>query len=323
MSSEVIVLGCGIIGLSSALRLQARGYAPRIITRDLPQATTSQVAAAIWYIYNAYPLDKAQVWARATLAQLHHLADHQPGCGVSLVPLMELTLEAVADPWWRDDVRNFRRLTADEIAPPFADGFGADIPLIEPGLYLPYLLERFRADGGVVEQRTVASLDELVAPNRVIIHCTGVYARDVAGDAGVYPLRGQVVRVAKRDAVSSAFMDESDHQRPRYIIPRSGDIVVGGTLQKDVWDLTPDPAITAEIIARGAAIYPDLADAPVLSVAAGLRPGRDAVRLELEWCDESCAVIHNYGHGGAGFTLAWGCADEVVALADVAARRLG
>ena len=54
---------------------------------------------------------------------------------------------------------------------------------------------------------------------------------------------------------------------------------------------------------------PALAGATVLRHQVGLRPARPVVRLEREG-----DVVHCYGHGGAGVTLSWGCADEVVAL---------
>jgi D-amino-acid oxidase len=58
-------------------------------------------------------------------------------------------------------------------------------------------------------------------------------------------------------------------------------------------------------------------DAPVVSVAVGLRPARPSVRLEAEG-----RVVHCYGHGGAGVTLAWGCAVEVAALLGAGGRAL-
>ena len=48
--------------------------------------------------------------------------------------------------------------------------------------------------------------------------------------------------------------------------------------------------------------------------AVGLRPGRKEVRLELEMAGPSCPIVHNYGHGGGGFTVAWGCANEVARI---------
>jgi len=63
------------------------------------------------------------------------------------------------------------------------------------------------------------------------------------------------------------------------------------------------------IIGRCAALEPALAEAPVLSVAVGLRPAREEVRLEAEARPRGL-VVHNYGHGGAGLTLSWGCAEE-------------
>ena len=54
----------------------------------------------------------------------------------------------------------------------------------------------------------------------------------------------------------------------------------------------------------------------VLQERSGLRPGRKAgVRLEAQTFD-SYTIIHNYGHGGAGFTVAWGCADAVTRHVD-------
>ena len=92
-------------------------------------------------------------------------------------------------------------------------------------------------------------------------------------------------------------------------MPRGRDVVLGGTAQEGEEDRTPDPATTAVIRARCAALVPALRDAPVVGVAVGLRPARPTVRLEA-----AGRVVHCYGHGGAGVTLAWGCAVEVAAL---------
>ena len=58
-----------------------------------------------------------------------------------------------------------------------------------------------------------------------------------------------------------------------------------------------------------------MADAKVLREFVGLRPGRHEVRLEVEQLANGRKVIHNYGHGAVGYTLSWGCANEVVELA--------
>jgi D-amino-acid oxidase len=49
-------------------------------------------------------------------------------------------------------------------------------------------------------------------------------------------------------------------------------------------------------------------------VSVGLRPARSAVRLERETPRPGSTLVHNYGHGGAGVTLSWGCAGEVSEL---------
>jgi D-amino-acid oxidase len=108
-------------------------------------------------------------------------------------------------------------------------------------------------------------------------------------------------------------LDEDDPAGVTYIIPRREDCILGGTADEDQWDTTPDPVIAESILRRCIAIEPRLADAEILEHTVGLRPGRDAIRLEREDRDGR-VIVHNYGHGGAGVTLSWGCAEEVVAL---------
>ncbi|MEN3279080.1 MAG: D-amino-acid oxidase [Solirubrobacteraceae bacterium] len=119
---------------------------------------------------------------------------------------------------------------------------------------------------------------------------------------------GQIVRVAAPD-VTEWLVDQRDPDRLVYVVPRERDVVLGGTAQEGDEDREPDPATTEAIRARCAELVPAVRDAPIVSVAVGLRPARPSVRLEAE-----SRVVHCYGHGGAGVTLAWGCAVEVAAL---------
>jgi D-amino-acid oxidase len=100
--------------------------------------------------------------------------------------------------------------------------------------------------------------------------------------------------------------------RLTYVVPREETVVLGGTAQDGSEDLTPDPGTAAAIVARCAALVPEAAGATVLAHRVGLRPVRPTVRLELE--RHPRPVVHCYGHGGAGVTLAYGCADDVVEL---------
>jgi D-amino-acid oxidase len=67
--------------------------------------------------------------------------------------------------------------------------------------------------------------------------------------------------------------------------------------------------VAADIVRRATALVPEVAQARILRHRVGLRPARPEVRLERDG-----DVIHCYGHGGAGVTLSWGCADEVLGL---------
>ncbi|MCW3064211.1 MAG: amino acid oxidase, partial [Solirubrobacterales bacterium] len=95
--------------------------------------------------------------------------------------------------------------------------------------------------------------------------------------------------------------------------PHGPRVVMGGIATRDDWRLEPDPAIAAGIVERCAAIEPRLRDARVIEHQVGLRPVRPAVRLEEEPLG-GMRCVHNYGHGGSGVSLSWGCAREVQAI---------
>jgi D-amino-acid oxidase len=149
-----------------------------------------------------------------------------------------------------------------------------------------------------------------------VVNATGLAARRLCDDAAVRPVRGQIVLVAN-PGLTESVRDQENPDGYTYVHPRAADVVLGGTFEPDEWDATPVAAACEAIRRRCAALVPRLAGAEVLGYVAGLRPERGGgVRLEVdEYAAAPARVIHNYGHGGAGVTLGWGCADRVVELA--------
>jgi D-amino-acid oxidase len=294
---RAIVVGAGVVGLTTAVRLREAGIDANVVARDDPLDTTSAVAAALWYPYRALPAERVTEWSAQTYSGLAALAAEAPGSGVRMLAGTERLAPDAPDPWWRDAVPSLERTR---------EGLRFVAPAVDMSVHLPWLVGRLRALGGTVERRHLASLDELDAD--AVVNCAGLGARELTGDDSLVAVRGQVLRVAAPE-VREWLLDQSDPQRLVYVVPRVNDVVLGGTADEGAEDRTPDPATTQAIRARCAALIPALRDAPLIDVAVGLRPARPAVRLEPEG-----RVVHCYGHGGAGVTLAWGCAGEVAAL---------
>ena len=309
--AEVVVIGCGVIGLSTALRLREAGLDARIVAAAPPEETTSAVAAAIWYPYRAYPERDVLRWGRRTFEVLESLASG-PGTGVRMREGLELRRERAGEPWWAGAVPGVRRCTEDELPPGYREGHAFGVPIVEMPVYLRYLGDRFAAAGGTVERRVVSHPEELTGEAALVVNCAGLGARGLVGDGSVGPIRGQVLRV-RNPGLDRFFLDEDDPEGVTYIVPRSEDCVLGGTADEGDWGTEPDPGTAAAILRRCSALEPRLAGAEVLGHGVGLRPGRPEVRLERE-AGDSLPLVHNYGHGGSGVTLSWGCAEETAAL---------
>jgi D-amino-acid oxidase len=118
----------------------------------------------------------------------------------------------------------------------------------------------------------------------------------------------------ERCGVERFVLDDFGADGITYVVPRSNDCILGGTVEEGRESLEADESTTLEILARCRALEPRLEQAKLLGANVGLRPGRPEVRLEAEPFASGRLVVHNYGHGGAGVTLSWGCADEVCEL---------
>ncbi|MEV8593897.1 FAD-dependent oxidoreductase [Streptomyces sp. NPDC052012] len=308
---EVLVVGGGVIGLTTAVVLAERGRRVRLWTRDPVERTTSAVAGALWWPYRIEPMESARAWALRSLEVYEELAERPEVTGVRMVEgVMGGTLPEELDAWTDGRLADARLATAEEY--PQGVGLWLRLPLIDMSTHLPWLRQRLVAAGGAVEEREVKDLHEPEAP--VVVNCAGLGARDLVPDASVRPVRGQLV-VVENPGIRTWMVSDTAGGEPAYFFPQPGRLILGGTAEEDAWSLDPDPAVAEAIVRRCAALRPEIGGASVLEHRVGLRPARDEVRLEGEQLTEGRLLVHNYGHGGAGITVAWGCAEQAAELA--------
>ncbi|MGY1594229.1 FAD-dependent oxidoreductase [Geodermatophilus sp. SYSU D00708] len=303
------VVGGGVVGLTCALELARAGSRVRVHTADPPEATTSALAAALWFPYRAAPADAVLRWGAATLAVLTRLAD-DPATGVALRPGTVVHRTPEPDLWWAPAVPGHRPARPGELPPGATAGTRCTLPVADMGRYLPWLVGACRAAGVDVVPGRVQRLADV--PGDAVVLAAGLASGELAGDDTLTPVQGQVVRLAD-PGLPGWVLDEDDPAGLTYVIPRGSDVVCGGTAVEGATGTDPDPDVEAALLARARALVPALADAPVLSRAVGLRPGRPTVRLERIEVDGR-PVVACYGHGGSGVTLSWGCAADVAAL---------
>jgi D-amino-acid oxidase len=300
MRDHVLVVGAGVCGLTTAVQLAESGRRVAVWSSGTGSATTSYAAGATWSPYLVEWTDRTRAWSFRTLETLRELAA-DPATGVRLVPGVEAAPGPVGPPEWQDRLAGFEMVT--DLPKEFTVGWRFVAPVVHMPTYLDYLRKRAVAAGVTVEQRTVDRLD--LAP--VVVNCAGIGARELVPDEQLTPVRGQVV-IAENPGLTEWFVGESEP--PVYFFPHGDTVLMGGTAQAGDAATAPDRELAEAIRDRCAEIEPRLKDAPIVGHRVGLRPVRPTVRLELERIGDS-EVVHNYGHGGAGVTLSWGCAGEV------------
>lgn len=308
------MVGAGVSGLTTAICLAEAGWAVQVWAAEPPLDTTSVVAGAMWGPSFQEPMAKTMEWTNRSLVDFVELAK-DPATGVRMAPTLTVgDLPATGEvPPQARSIPELRPCQPDEVPGGFGGGFRAAMPLADMPRYLDYLVARLAAAGVEIEIRTVNSLADAAEAAPVVVNCTGLGARELVGDRDVRPVFGQHV-ITTNPGLDELFMELSVGSEWTSFAPHRDRVVCGGISVPDCWDRTPDPDVAERILDRVRAIEPRLHDAEVLDVITGLRPDRSAVRVEVEplgsaWC------VHNYGHGGNGVSLSWGCARAATELA--------
>ena len=331
---RVAIVGAGVIGLSSAYHLVTKfknTVTVTVIAERFTPNTTSDTSGGFFQpvdfndaSHGANKTEDIRIkqWAIDTFNHFNSLYNSKLAAAIQLclVSGYEFVDSSTQLPWWKNIVLGFRTLPATSselkmlnITQPYQSNtvWAFSTYILDCKHYLPWLMNEFLKNGGTVEQRRLSSLDELHNYD-MIINCCGLGAVELVGDSDVYPVRGQVVLV-RAPWIKQFIVAASGEKGMAYIMPRSDHVVLGGTAQRDNWSDTVDPATSKTILYACTSLLPALQGAEVVGALAGRRPMRKGtVRLEVEkWRECTQLVIHNYGHGGQGVTLHWGCALEV------------
>jgi D-amino-acid oxidase len=314
VAERIAIVGAGVSGLTCGVVFAERGSRTTIFAKETGQQTTSSVAAAVWFPYHVEPAERVIPLALETYQVLLDLARF-PESGVSIIESRQfLRIGEIEIPDWAIPLRaSVIPSKVERSLESFESGFSLRVPLMDTTIYLDYLAARFRKAGGEIHANVLfEKLEDVDTKFDLVINCAGIGARELVEDADLEPHRGQVAIVPKIEGLSYAIV--CDDAPLMYAIPRTNDCVFGGT--NHVSDnLAADPATTSQIVAECSRVL-DIDKPPVLAERVGLRPfRRSGVRLERDRLCDGRIVIHNYGHGGAGFTLSWGCAREVARLA--------
>ncbi|MCF6525199.1 FAD-dependent oxidoreductase [Streptomyces sp. JJ36] len=293
---EALILGGGVIGLTTAVVLAEDGVRVRVRTREPAEHTTSAVAGGLCWPYRIRPERRALEWAVRSFGVFAGLARAEPAAGVRMVP-GTMAGGGVPAEW------------AELVGPRTVT------PLVDMPAYLRYLRDRLEAAGGRHETGAPASPAEVAGEAPVVVNCTGLGARTLVPDPTLVPVRGRLVLVAN-PGIAEWYVDAGGHSTEScYVLPQPYGLVLGGTAEEGAEDTGPDPAAAEAIRERCARVFPELAEAPVLGHRVGLRPYRPGgVRLETVRRPDGGLLLHHYGHGGAGVTVSWACAREAAAL---------
>lgn len=265
-SRDCAVLGCGVIGLSTARMLQLRGYNPVIYAKDMPPLTTSNIAGGYWEPVTVFDRDRLTPEFRRQFVDATRFAFRRyqslagGDYGVRWLPVYSLSSHGPIAPAAPDSVYSeieplypaAQRLDPGEH--PFGPLYARRrySMLIEPAIYLNALTRDFLIAGGRIVIREFHSPEEIVQlRERVIYNCTGLGARALFGDEELTPVKGQLVFLLPQPEVEYMTVGPGDI----YMFPRHDGVLLGGSHDRDVWDTSVDAAVTERILRENAALF--------------------------------------------------------------------
>jgi len=268
-------------------------------------------------------------------------AHYELGCDENPVPAYTRLLRRCE--FYRPSERTLR---FDKALGRTPTGWSSDVLFAETPTYIRFLYQRYLLAGGEIATGFLRREAILTLKEDLVVNCTGIWSRSLFGDEQVYPLRGHLIFVEcphwppLKDGGSFSYNykpPDEEFQYDIYFFPRKGldgvapaGWLLGGTREEpehiggEPWrfpklscplkDGSPAPIynVNRKILHTLTGI--DLRGLPWHGYF-GYRPARNGgVRLQLD-TSFGRTVIHNYGHGGAGVALSWGCAERVYEIA--------
>ncbi|KAG6332546.1 hypothetical protein ID866_6545 [Astraeus odoratus] len=348
---DVIVIGAGVIGLSTALKIQERGsYRVTIVAETFPTDPKTIRYTSHWagahYVSHAYGDERQWEIDRETFEVMWKDSEPDgsiPGCFFRHNHT-EFHGDGVDPTKCLNYMPDFRAVSQNELVPGATHGWTFTTVTLYVPVYLNWLLGRFLAKGGTIVRAQLQHISQamqggiggLPRKPHAVVACVGIGARFLGGieDKDVYPIRGQTITLRAPWVKYGRTLSGADGSYA-YVMPRiNGDVLIGGTKGIDDWFPVPRKEDRDRILTGAVAIFPELAPPEVRAVrtpttddlrpliideGCGLRPGRKGgVRLEAEWFYVEprikIPVIHNYGHSGGGFISSWGSASYVLRL---------
>ncbi|KAG8795293.1 hypothetical protein FRC12_016307 [Ceratobasidium sp. 428] len=345
---HIVVIGAGVIGLTTAIRVLELGYKVTILAEHLPGDKKSIEYASPWATAHHVSLAgedvRQQEMDRETFQIMWNMSEDDNPAAKCFKRIQQFEHFIGTRDLYKgiEFMPNFRALKFEELAPSSDSGCTFTTVAIDPGVYLPYLVSVFLSKGGSITRTRIIHVSQVAQgsytssrPDAIIV-CAGLGARFLGGveDKDVYPIRGQTT-LLRAPWIKVGCTQSNKNQTWTYAIPRpGGDVMIGGTRGVNDWYPHPRPETTDEIIARVLLIAPEIAPPQsrlhgreptvddvksiVVEIGCGLRPGRkDGIRLEIgsvEWEGGKTPIIFNYGHAGYGYQSSWGSASIAVNL---------
>lgn len=257
------VIGCGVMGLSTAVLMQQQGWRVTIYAKDVPPHTTSNVAGGLWGPHAVSDPGRTTAAYEAQFVRAARIAherfqemvgDHY---GVRWVDNYVLSDQPQPQPWFEAGTQDLypgsRVLTTEEYPFPQLNARRHKTLLIEPHTYLRALLRDFYLAGGRLIVRELIDRDDLTTlPEPLLFNCTGLGAAELVDDEEMVPIRGQLSFLVPQPEV-----DYTVIAGDLYMFPRSDGILLGGTHERGDWSLEPDTTTRDRIVRAHAELFGD------------------------------------------------------------------
>lgn len=228
-------------------------------------------------------------------------------------------------------------------------GWAFDCIFADWPVYFSALQKTYRQQGGTIKRQKLEPKDIAELPAEVIINCSGMGSCLLFDDPSKEQLVLQghllhksgapLITNANNEIVSynympgtSVYADAEGKACDVYCYPRNDGWILGGSRQPGQlangrWSCKSGDSATCEL--EGISFPQQILDLnnEILNATFGLsveasedltpavgyryiRSRKNGLRLDQEMIQEK-KIYHNYGHGGAGVTLSWGCAFHI------------